>query len=122
MNLFDAHNAERVKRGKTPLVVSPLLTIAAQKHAEWMVENGMSHTGEGGSRPWDRAEKEGYDYSSIGENVAVGQKSVEQVMKAWMTSAGHKANILGKFQEIGIGIATNENGSKYWAVVFGTPR
>ncbi|GGX05169.1 hypothetical protein GCM10010297_28440 [Streptomyces malachitofuscus] len=114
-------NAERGKAGCSPVKVNATLTEAAQNHSEDMAASGtMSHTGSDGSSPGDRITRAGYSWSTYGENVAYGYSTPEQVMQGWMTSPGHKANILNcAFKEIGVGLA--QPGS-YWTQDFGTAR
>lgn len=118
--LLELHNSEREKKKKSPLIINSELGDAAQNHADWMAENKrMSHRGTKGSEPWNRASECGYNYISIGENIAYGQENAQEVMNAWMHSRGHRGNILGNYEEVGFGIAESENGQKYWCVVFG---
>jgi uncharacterized protein YkwD len=120
--LLEAHNKEREHEDLPPLELNKKLTDAAQKHADDMAEHQkMSHEGSNGMTPFRRMEKEGYKYRRAAENVARGQLTVEEVMKVWMESEGHKHNILGKFTEIGVGRATDADGVSYWCVTFGTP-
>ncbi|GAB2445524.1 CAP domain-containing protein [Streptomyces incanus] len=114
-------NAERSKAGCSPVKVNATLTEAAQKHSEDMAaSSNMSHTGSDGSSPADRITRAGYSWSTYGENVAYGYSTPEQVMAGWMTSPGHKQNILNcAFKEIGVGLA--QPGS-YWTQDFGTAR
>lgn len=120
--LVEAHNREREGRGLPPLVVNDRLRAAAQRHADDMAaRRRMSHRGGDGSSPVRRMARAGYDYRSAGENVAAGQRSVGEVMAAWMRSPGHKRNVLGRFAEIGAGCATDAAGTPYWCVTFGTP-
>lgn len=117
--LLEIHNSEREKRNKSPLKINEQLNDAAQKHADWMAQKKkMSHR-EGLSEPWNRAKKAGYDYVSVGENIAYGQNDAQEVMKDWMHSRGHRRNILGNYEDVGFGIAESSNGQKYWCVVFG---
>jgi uncharacterized protein YkwD len=52
------------------------------------------------------------------ENIAYGQKTPAEVMKGWMNSSGHRANILSKnAQYIGIGVQY-KNGVYYWTQFF----
>lgn len=54
----------------------------------------------------------------IGENIAEGQRDAEEVVAAWMASAGHRANILHPgYRRIGIGMAEG-HGARYWAQEF----
>ncbi|MFC3572010.1 CAP domain-containing protein [Streptomyces yaanensis] len=114
-------NAERSKAGCSPLTLNATLTKAAQAHSEDMAAHqNMSHTGSDGSSPGDRITRAGYNWSAYGENVAYGYATPEQVMAGWMSSPGHKANILNcGFKEIGVGLAQPNN---YWTQDFGTAR
>lgn len=65
----------------------------------------------------------GYVYSRIAENVAYGQRSASEVVGGWITSTGHRENILNRqLTETGIGIARAANGQLYFCQVFGRPR
>jgi len=56
----------------------------------------------------------------VGENIASGQVSPEQVFKSWMKSIGHRNNIMNKnFTHIGCGYALSRNKIPYWCVCFG---
>ena len=117
-------NAERVKAGCQPLLISSQLTAAAQGHTADMANtNVMTHTGSNGSSPWDRINATGYQFRAAAENVAMGYGTPEEVMNGWMGSAGHRANILNcDLREIGVGYATSSDGTAYWTQDFATPR
>ncbi|AXI89587.1 CAP domain-containing protein [Streptomyces griseoincarnatus] len=112
-------NAERAEAGCAPVTANSTLNAAAQRHSEDMASTGtMSHTGSDGSDPGERITRAGYAWSTYGENVAYGYSTPEQVMQGWMTSPGHKANILNcSFREIGVGLS-----GTYWTQDFGTAR
>ncbi|MER7815255.1 CAP domain-containing protein [Streptomyces sp. NPDC096153] len=114
-------NSERGKAGCSPVTVNAKLTKAAQDHSEDMASHrNMSHTGSDGSNPGTRITRAGYDWSTYGENVAYGYETPEKVMAGWMSSPGHKKNILNcEFKEIGVGLAQPGN---YWTQDFGTAR
>ncbi|MFI9586756.1 CAP domain-containing protein [Streptomyces sp. NPDC052236] len=114
-------NSERAKAGCAPLAVNAKLTKAAQDHSKDMADHqNMSHTGSGGSSPGDRITGAGYSWSTYGENVAAGYATPESVMAGWMSSPGHKDNILNcAFKEIGVGLAQPGN---YWTQDFGAAR
>ena len=98
-----------------------MLHIAAQKHAEWMAKNNtMSHTGEGRSTFSSRIKQAGYNPQTGGENVAMGYSTTAAVFNGWMKSSGHRANIVNSaYKDVGFGLATSKNGSKYWCANFG---
>ncbi|MFE0380285.1 CAP domain-containing protein [Streptomyces inhibens] len=114
-------NKERSKAGCSPLTVNAKLTKAAQAHSKDMADHrNMSHTGSDGSSPDDRITRAGYNWSAYGENVAYGYSTPESVMAGWMSSPGHKRNILDcSFKEIGVGLAQPGD---YWTQDFGTAR
>jgi uncharacterized protein YkwD len=116
------HNQERAKEKLNTLEISPKLTKAAQRHADDMARRKeMGHKGSDGSAPADRITDAGYRWRRVGENVAFGRWTPEQLLKGWMESPVHKKNILGSYSQIGVACATAEDGRIYWCVTFGLP-
>lgn len=123
-------NVERANAntGLKPLVLSDKLNQVAYSHSQDMaLSDYFSHTGANGSSPQDRAYKAGYQYSRFGENIAAGYVTPEEVVAAWMTSQGHRANILNpNYKEMGVGYyylesdTGNINYNYYWTQDFGT--
>ncbi|MFJ5274182.1 CAP domain-containing protein [Streptomyces sp. NPDC088358] len=114
-------NAERAGEGLPPLLADTPLTTAAQAHSDDMVARAFySHTSPDGRRPWDRAAAAGSARRTIGENIACGQRSPDEVVRGWMNSPGHRANILKPdFTHIGIGLAGGGDAGTYWTQLFG---
>ena len=105
-------NAERAKAGLSSLSVSAELTGAACIRAREIVEQ-FSHTRPDGSS-WSTVSA-----AANGENIAKGQSTADRVMAAWMSSEGHRANILREsFSTIGI-CALKVDGVIYWVQLFG---
>ncbi len=106
-DLIEAVNAERADAGLVALQGDSLLDFVAQGHALDMARRRvMSHDGGDGSRVGERAERAGYAYWQIGENVATGQSSVAQVVRGWMGSPPHRETILmANGRELGVGFA-----------------
>jgi uncharacterized protein YkwD len=78
-----------------PLAVNGKVEAAAASHTNWMQANRtMSHSGEAGSSVGARLTATGYQWSAVGENVAMGQASPEAVVASWLASPGHCANIM----------------------------
>lgn len=129
IHLLEEHNTQRRNNGLHPLSMMDALNRAAQHHAYWMARNrNMSHGEIPGTTGFDaqdfvqRIRNEGYALSTGGENIAAGQRSVPEVMDAWMKSTGHRANILSNaYWNVGFGVATDDFGHIYWCVVFATP-
>lgn len=110
-------NIERRKSGLSPLVEDWQLSRVARYKSEDMRDRGyFSHTSPTYGSPFDMMRAFGISYRSAGENIAKGQQSPEAVVKAWMNSPGHRANILNKgFTHIGVGYAKSGN---YWTQMF----
>ncbi len=120
-------NAERKKAGVPPLKSNSRLDVAAQHHAADMLSRAyFAHQSPEGKTVRERAAAAGYDWRSIGENIAEGQLTVSEVMDTWMHSPGHRRNILDPgFRELGVGLALGRSGDVYqmeWAQTFGTRR
>ena len=101
-----------------PLSLERRLTRAAQLHSQDMeARQTMSHTGSDGSDLRDRATRQGYQWSRLGENVAYGYTSPAGVVTGWLGSPGHCANIMNPdFTELGVGLE-----GTFWTQLFGRP-
>jgi uncharacterized protein YkwD len=120
--LVAAHNRVRAARGLPELTPDPRLEAAASRHAADMASRQrMSHTGGDRSSPFQRMKAEGYPYRRAAENIAAGSFTLETLMKAWMSSPGHRRNILGPYTQVGASFANGERGTSYWCVTFGDP-
>ncbi len=121
--VLDGTNAERKVAGLAPLKANPKLFEAARGHSANMAkQNKLDHKLDDKFAA-DRVKATGYRFAKCGENVAWNSPTPAEVVKLWMNSPGHKENLLRKdFTEIGIGVATNSKGERYWTQVFGTPR
>jgi uncharacterized protein YkwD len=121
-SLLAIHNRERKQEKLGPLKLSPKLSEAAAIHARDMAKHQkLDHTGSDGSTVVDRVKCVGYICVRVGENIANGQKTVDQVMDTWMKSPGHRANILADFTEMGAARVEDDEGRNYWCVNFGIP-
>lgn len=109
-----------------PLRANPLLERAAQSHAQDMAAHEyIEHEGRDGSTPAQRITRTGYPWRSIGENVAAGQETPEDVVQGWIASPGHCANLMSPdFTEMGVAFAINMEAKAivYWAQEFGRTR
>ncbi|MEU4441965.1 CAP domain-containing protein [Actinosynnema sp. NPDC050801] len=110
-------NEARDLAGCKPLKVDERVVEAAQGHsADMAARDYFSHTTPEGVDFAQRMRAAGYP-SPGGENIAMGQRSAEQVMRAWMNSDGHRRNILNcGFTTIGVGLDTR---GWYWTQNFG---
>ena len=104
-------NAERAKYGLKALAVDAGLTAAAQIRAREIAQV-FSHIRPDGTSCFTVSDK------VFGENIARGHNSVNRVMAAWMTSEGHRANILrASYGSIGVA-CIQTNGIYCWVQLF----
>lgn len=116
-------NEKRTRIGLNEVTLNPVLTQVAESYAEQMIQQGFfAHENPDGDGPGERAIRAGYVFLAVGENLAAGQESAEQVMAEWMASPEHKEIILGlQWREVGIGIRIGGELGVYWVLEFGNP-
>jgi hypothetical protein len=108
--LLSRINNSRASAGLAPLERYGGITDDARAQAERMrAEQRVFHNTNlaGSTNVWQ----------GLGENVGVGMEAGE-LHDAFMASSGHRANILGDFNYVGIGAATDENGLLWVSVIF----
>ena len=109
-----------------PVKWAERLAATGARHATDMAAHSyFSHDGRDGSKPADRATRAGYVWRAVGENIAAGQSTAEEVVQGWIGSPPHCANLMSeKFTEMGVAYAVNSQSTMgiYWAQLFGTPR
>ena len=133
-NMLELINRARgVKRkcgGRTFAAAQPVgwdrnLARAAVNQSDFMADNNrLSHKGAGGSTVEKRVQRAGYAWRSVGENVAGGLQSCEEVVAGWLNSPAHCANIMEvRFTEIGAACARNADAryGTYWTLVLASP-
>ena len=108
-----ATNVERVRAGLRPLTVSSCATGYAERWAGVLAQAGaLSH--QSLSKVLT-----GCSASSVGENVAYGNVTPEQLVGMWMASPGHRANLLNAgYTHLGVGALTQADGRTYGVQVF----
>ncbi|MDX8346242.1 MULTISPECIES: CAP domain-containing protein [Bacillaceae] len=118
--VIDLTNQERKKNGLSALKMDGELSNVAEMKSEDMKEHDyFSHTSPTYGSPFEMMENFGVDYSTAAENIAVGQKTPESVVNAWMDSPGHRKNILNKqVTHIGVGTAKDASQGIYWTQMF----
>jgi uncharacterized protein YkwD len=114
-------NDQRARAGCGAVSSSSTLGRAAQSHSADMAANDyFSHTSQDGRSFSDRIRTAGYGGGAIAENIAAGQATASAVMKSWMNSPGHRANILNcSYRHLGVGYAKGGSYGHYWTQDFG---
>lgn len=98
-------NVERTKRGLKPLILHKDLQYTARiKAKEFVVYDYYDHDSPVSGEPEDLVKSHNDAFYFVGENIAQGQITPEEVMYAWMNSPGHRGNILTpQYEYIGVG-------------------
>ena len=108
----------RQAAGLSELELDADLCAAAQARAQEIAQS-FSHTRPDGSSCFTILDEFGISYRAVGENIAMGQRTPEEVMDGWMNSSGHRANILnGTFTSIGVGHYVDGDGMHHWVQIF----
>jgi uncharacterized protein YkwD len=99
-------NKERQSIGVGALVINDQLSQAASEKADDMFEyNYWAHNSPSGKTPWVFIKSAGYKYIYAGENLARGFTTPEDVIKAWMASPDHRANMLSSnYRDVGFAV------------------
>lgn len=101
-------NAQRASKGRKALRAEPRLQAAAMTHACDMATKGyFSHRGQDGSKAKRRVRRQNCRPGFVGENIAAGQTSPQELIQDWMKSPGHrKVMMIGRgVNNYGIGVA-----------------
>lgn len=100
------------------LTWNPQLEQSATLHAADMNHKKyFSHYSKNGKGFSARIQEAKYDWTFVGENIATGQTSVQEVMEDWIKSPTHCKNMMNpNYQEVGAG-----KESTYWVQDFGAP-
>ena len=109
-DILELVNKHRKKKNLPPLQWNSAMAKAAEQHSANMAKKktAFGHSGFEG-RVKKIAAEEGM-LKGWAENVAFGNLSAEEVVKGWLKSPGHRKNIEGKYNQMGVGIARSKSG------------
>ena len=135
--IFEKTNAIRTSRGLSELAQNDDMDQLAQLHSDNMVEhNFYSHVDHQGKSPSQRADDLNFEWRRIAENIGyvpwfenvVGcgdtrsaESISECVVEGWRNSPGHYANMIGEFDQLGVGVAFTNDSIAYFTQVFRVP-
>lgn len=115
--VFELVNKERAAQGLKALVYRKDIQPAVDVRAKEIVKS-FSHTRPNGKQFYTAVTDLGISYKSIGENIAEGYSTPQEVMKGWMNSPGHRANILNSGYT-GMAVGVYQSGGRYyWVQIF----
>jgi len=115
--VLDLVNTYRNSIGETSLKKLDVISTIANTHTNYMVETGnVDHNG------FEKRQQELMEYANaktVGENVAYGYTTSEDVLNAWLKSDSHRALIENKnFTHFGISTEQNSHGRNYYTMMF----
>ncbi len=100
--IVEQTNAQRARYGLPALKVDVKLMKSSRKHTIWMARNrSLQHS------------------HGVAENIAMGYSSAPNVLRGWMNSSGHRANILNRsYRSLGVAAYQSSGGTIYWCQQF----
>ena len=113
-------NGERGKAGRPTLVLDDVLCgVARLKSLDMSSHDYCGHESPVFGSTFDMLMGYGFNYLRAGENVAMGFRTPEAVMAAWMSSPDHREIILkAGYDKTGVGVIINPSGTIYWTQLF----
>lgn len=103
--IVEQTNLARRRHGLPTLRVCPKLQEQSRNHAAWMARSGKMQHGR---------------HPGAAENIATGQRTPSAVLRSWMNSKGHRANILGSYTRIGAAAYKTPGTDRvFWCQQFG---
>jgi uncharacterized protein YkwD len=110
----------------SPVTLSTTLATVAFGHAADMAQHDyFEHQDLTGRSPADRVRAVGYEEKLVGENIAYGPKSIDEVVQGWLDSPDHCENIMDpRFAEMGVAYAPGQQSRRglYWVQLLAAPR
>ncbi|GAA4231315.1 CAP domain-containing protein [Postechiella marina] len=116
VEILELINDHRMSIGLNTLKEMPVVKSVAYSHTDYMIDNNeISHDNFYTRSDYLKAKA---GAKKVSENVAYGYTSAESVVKAWIKSEGHKANIEGDFSNFDISAEQGVEGKWYYTNIF----
>jgi hypothetical protein len=128
--IIDLTNEFRVEHGRNKVAANARLTEAARYFARYIAKTGRFSHDADGMVPATRAQKQGYDYCIVSENIAYREvpgptpprELARGLVEGWKKSPGHRKNMLEpEVTDIGASVARDQKGAYYAVQMFGRP-
>lgn len=116
VEILELINNHRLSVGLNPLGDMTIIKSVAQTHTDYMVVNDeVSH-----ANFFERSNylKQNAEAERVSENVAYGYSSADSVVRAWLKSDEHKANIEGEYTNFDVSAELNAEGKWYYTNIF----
>ncbi len=122
--LLSLTNQARSSAGRTTLRWDgALASIARWRSKDMITRDYFSHNIPGGGMVFDEMDARGYCYKVAGENIGWNtypdDVATAQIQQMFMSSSGHRSNVLNRsWDRIGVGAYKGPGGKKMWTVLF----
>ena len=115
MENFDTTNAFRANYGLNALKIDDIAIITARKHSQDMADkNYFDQTNLEGLSLWDSYINNGGKNFGSGENISAGRLLGIESFDGWLNSEGHRKNMLGNHNYLGVGFGYNKSADYYY--------
>ncbi|SHM70509.1 Uncharacterized conserved protein YkwD, contains CAP (CSP/antigen 5/PR1) domain [Chitinophaga jiangningensis] len=111
-------NKFRASKGLKPLQLDSYCSQQAQRHSRDMANGSTGFGHEGFEERVANISKKLGRVNAAAENVAYGTLDAEEVVNGWIKSPGHRRNMLGDYNTIGIGAAKGNGRITFFTQVF----
>lgn len=116
LDILTAVNDYRKSKGLNILKRVDEITLQAESHTVYMVEKNVVNHDNFNVRFANLVDEIGA--KSVSENVGFGYSTANAVVRAWLESEGHLANIEGDFTHFGVSVEKDTNGKNYFTNIF----
>lgn len=111
-------NEYRAQKHLPPLTMNVKISAEAAHHSIAMAKKSIPFGHSSFNTRIQHINHEIKDYKAGAENVAYYKTNAKKLVEAWISSPGHRRNILGNYNLTGIGIAYGKNGWAYYTQIF----
>lgn len=111
-------NRHREANKLPPLIENTTMAAEARQHSIDMASHRIAFGHDGLDTRTKSISAHVKGVTQVGENVAYGTMTAQQVVNAWLNSPGHRRNIEGKYRFTGIGVARDSKSQLYFTQIF----
>lgn len=111
-------NQFRVRQGLPKLKMNPILNAEATRHSADMAAHRVAFGHDGFEHRMQDLHTKIQNAQGGAENVAYNYQNAKIVAEGWIKSPGHRRNILGQYNQTGIGIVRDKLGRPYYTQLF----
>jgi uncharacterized protein YkwD len=122
--VVEIFNDEREKADRPALKMNAKLARVAEDAAARLAKDNKDEAGARVDlgKATKGVDRSGYRYERLSVSAASGQADAEAVARTWLKDEGTRKNVLGDFNEVGVGMATTDEGVPWWCLILAKSR